>query len=96
MDETFYYYRVFTKNMIFRGEGGSVKPIYRGKLPEMGEGLGQFPDLRGNLAKKRWGCFLGALIPSCTLWAASITTNVLTPYGIACVFTIFHHKLMIR
>ena len=57
MDETFYYYGVFTKNPIFSGEGGSIKPIYRGKLPEMGEGLGQFPDLRGDLAKKGGSIF---------------------------------------
>ena len=64
MDEAFYYYGVFTKNPIFSGEGGSVKPIYRGKLSEIGEGLGQFPDLRGELGKKEVGLFFrGELIP---------------------------------
>ena len=33
----------------------------------MGEGVVQFPDLRGCLAKKGGGVFEGGLIPRCTL-----------------------------
>ena len=41
------------KNQIFRG-GLPEKPIYREKMPKKG-GLVQFPDLRGELGKKRGG-----------------------------------------
>ena len=49
-----------------RGGGGHEKPMYRGELPKKGGGLGQFTDLRGDLAKEV--VFLrGCLYPQCTL-----------------------------
>ena len=42
------------------------KPIYRGELPKKG-GLGHYADLRGAWRRRRGWCFLGGLIPQCTL-----------------------------
>ena len=55
-DEKFLY-EDSLKNSIFRGRGGGAheKGIYKGQLPKKG-GLGQFFNLRGDLAKK-WGVF---------------------------------------
>ena len=43
---------VVTKKQ-YGGGGGHKKTIWRGGLPKK-EGLGQFVDLSGSLARKRW------------------------------------------
>ena len=54
------------KNPTFRGVGGggggSRKTNIEGGLPKK-RGLGQFADLREDLARKRGGVFEGGLIP---------------------------------
>ena len=57
--------------------GGGLQVLYKNKLKyeffndkkvyKM-EGLEQFSDLRGDLAKRGCNIFEGGLIPQCTLW----------------------------
>ena len=55
------------KNLAFTG-GNSRKTDIEGGLPKK-EGLGQFADLRGTLARKRGGLFLrGVDAPMHTIW----------------------------
>ena len=47
--------------------GFPEKSNFRGELPKKGGGLGQFVDLRGDLAKKEVVFLRGCLYPQCTL-----------------------------
>ena len=48
--------------------GDLEKPIYRGRLPKKGGGLGQFVGLWGGAWQEReGGVFEGGLIPQCSL-----------------------------
>ena len=48
---------VHWKIRLLRGEGVTKNQYRRERLPKKGEGLGLFPDLGGDLARKRGWCF---------------------------------------
>ena len=52
--------------------GFPEKSNFRGELPKKGGGLGQFADLRGDLAKKEVVFLRGCLYPQCTLWSMCV------------------------
>ena len=68
-DEKCQYYGGSLRTSIFR-DGSHEKPIYWGDFLKGGEGgaLGQFPDLMGDLPKKRGWSFWGGTKPKSIYW----------------------------